>query len=472
MLPLMIQASEDRGLQLTTIEDQAGQQVVLYEESHALIIGVNDYTEGWPDLPGVEKDVQAVQQALEERGFHVIVENNPTYDQLEHSLTDFIHQYGQHPNNRLLVYFAGHGHTLILAYGGEMGYIVPADAPNPHHDQSAFLAKAMDMQQIEVYAKRIQSKHALFVFDSCFSGSIFALSRAAPESITYKTAEPVRQFITAGSAEEVVPDESIFRQQFIAALQGEGDTNGDGYVTGEELGYFLQGTVVNYSKGTQHPQYGKIRDTHLDKGDFVFEVTITVSISTSKVVPDKNVVFIENFDDDRWGWDVREQGKSSEVYFDQGMYMMTRKKSEACTDEMISPPFAMPENFDIELRSIWKAGALSRPYGLILGKSRRDYYGFPIYGDGRAKVALVIDYKFDSNVIAHKSGKALEGDGTTSNLQKVEVRGNSFFYYVNGKYIGRVHNKRLTFDRKDWRIGMTVCGEQTVGFDQLKITEK
>ena len=53
-------------------------------------------------------------------------------------------------------------------------------------------------------------------------------------------------------------------------MAGEGDTNGDGYVSGTELGEFLQGKVVNYSYGAQHPQYGKIRDPRLDKGDFVF----------------------------------------------------------------------------------------------------------------------------------------------------------------------------------------------------------
>ncbi|HIF69589.1 MAG TPA: hypothetical protein EYQ29_09850, partial [Candidatus Lambdaproteobacteria bacterium] len=114
------------------------------------------------------------------------------------------------------------------------------------------------------------AKHALFLFDACFSGSLFALSRAIPESINYKTAKPVRQFITSGSAEETVPDQSIFRSQFVAALEGEGDSNGDGYLSGTELGQFLQDSVVNYSKGAQHPQYGKIRNPNLDKGDFVF----------------------------------------------------------------------------------------------------------------------------------------------------------------------------------------------------------
>jgi hypothetical protein len=34
----------------------------------------------------------------------------------------------------------------------------------------------------------------------------------------------------------------------------------------------LQGGVINYSHGGQHPQYGKIRHPELDKGDFVFRV--------------------------------------------------------------------------------------------------------------------------------------------------------------------------------------------------------
>ena len=61
-----------------------------------------------------------------------------------------------------------------------------------------------------------------------------------------------------------MPDQSIFRSQFVAALEGEGDSNGDGYLSGTELGEFLQDSVVNYSKGAQHPQYGKIRNPNLD----------------------------------------------------------------------------------------------------------------------------------------------------------------------------------------------------------------
>jgi hypothetical protein len=258
---------EERGIR---VGGTGAEEVRIYKESYALVIGVSDYRKDWPDLPGVKQDVQAVRGALEDHGFKVVSVADPTRRQLEDQFNGFISAHGQDPDNRLLFYFAGHGHTLKLAYGGEMGYIVPADAPSPERDRQGFLATAMDMQMIEVYARRVQAKHAFFLFDSCFSGSIFSLSRAIPENISYKTTLPVRQFVTSGSADEQVPDQSVFRRQFIAALDGEGDLNDDGYVTGAELGEFLQNKVVNYSRGSQHPQYGKIRDPHLDKGDFVF----------------------------------------------------------------------------------------------------------------------------------------------------------------------------------------------------------
>jgi len=80
----------------------------------------------------------------------------------------------------------------------------------------------------------------------------------------------VRDFITSGSSDEKVPDESIFLDLLIFGISGEGDLNSDGYVTGTELGSFLQDNVINYTHGSQHPQFGKIRSLYLSKGDFVF----------------------------------------------------------------------------------------------------------------------------------------------------------------------------------------------------------
>ena len=125
------------------------------------------------------------------------------------------------------------------------------------------------------------------MFDTCFSGAIaFALARSHPPSppdhthpeITSQTTEPVRQFISAGTADQKVPDVSLFRRFFVEALEGdaEADRNGDGYITGSELGQFLQEKVTIASQGMQTPQYGKMLDSRLNRGEFVFTPFRTV----------------------------------------------------------------------------------------------------------------------------------------------------------------------------------------------------
>ena len=177
-----------------------------------------------------------------------------------------------------------------MGYGGQMGYLVGRDAPNPNVDRVGFRDHALSMQVIETYARNIESKHALFVFDACFAGSVFDATRAIPEVIAEKTGRPVRQFITSGTADQQVPDTSIFRRQFVVALKGEGDLDKDGYVTGAELGQFLETSVTNYSRRSQTPQYGKLRDPLLDKGDFVFVVPGTEGPEVSETT-DQDTVF-------------------------------------------------------------------------------------------------------------------------------------------------------------------------------------
>jgi uncharacterized caspase-like protein len=244
-------------------------EVDLYGKSYALVMGASAY-KFWPKLPGVKKDVALVKAALEKHGFEVTVVMDPTRADFDRSMRDFISKHGQDATARLLFYYAGHGHTVKGAQGQEMGYMVPIDTPLPGNDRGTLRSIAVSMLEVEIYAKTIDAKHALFVFDSCFSGSIFSLSRAVPSAISDKTTKPVRQFITAGAADQEVPDDSVFRRQFVAALSGEADLNRDGYVTGSELSQFLEDTVINYTRGAQTPQYGKIRDPLLDKGDFVF----------------------------------------------------------------------------------------------------------------------------------------------------------------------------------------------------------
>jgi hypothetical protein len=250
----------------------------LFGESHAVIFGVSDYNNGLKKLPGVKDDVKAVSEVLRQHGFTVKVVMNPTRAVFDQAMRDFISEHGQADQNRLLIYFAGHGHTMKNRAGME-GYLIPVDAPHPDRDEVGFRKSAIKFDFMEVYAKEINSKHALFVFDSCFSGALFNIrgNASLPSSIASVAGRPVRQFITSGSADETVPDKSVFRQLFVDGLNGEADWTGDGYITGTELGVYLHDKVTDYRKGAQTPQYGKIKERDLDRGEFVFLNPLGVS---------------------------------------------------------------------------------------------------------------------------------------------------------------------------------------------------
>ncbi len=242
-----------------------------YAESHALLIGVDDYTAGWDDLESIPGELEAVRKALETAGFEVEQVRNPDGDALAAAFKRFIDEHGYNPDSRLLFFFSGHGYSRR---DGSRGYLVPADAPDPSVDERGFLRKALPMEQILAWARLMEARHALFLFDSCFSGTIFKARAlpAAPASVSKSTALPVRQFITAGSAGETVPARSRFAPSFVRALKGAGDLDGDGFVTGTELGMHLRTQLVDVYRTGQTPQYGKIRDPELDEGDFVFRV--------------------------------------------------------------------------------------------------------------------------------------------------------------------------------------------------------
>ena len=238
----------------------------LYGASHALVIGIDNYSAGWPRLSNAVKDARLVAQALEARGFEVTLLTDVTGQQLREQLRRFFAFKGADPDAWLFVWFAGHGYTKL----GE-GYLVPADAPPP--DRPEFVYSALHMGHVGSMVRIAQSKHVLAVFDSCFAGTIFSSQRARPPAvITAAVKRPVRQFLTSGGADQQVSDDGTFRDLFLRALSGEetSDANKDGYLTATELSLYLEDRVINLTQGAQTPRGGKLRDRRFDGGDFVF----------------------------------------------------------------------------------------------------------------------------------------------------------------------------------------------------------
>ncbi|HEX7316285.1 MAG TPA: WG repeat-containing protein [Pyrinomonadaceae bacterium] len=270
------------------VRDERGKsqadETPVYTDSHALLIGNSAYSDGaWSDLPDVADDLVAVKEVLErQHGFKVEVALNRNRDALLRVIDQFISRYGQRYNNRLLIYYSGHGYTALLPDERRMGYLVMPDAPAMPPEEMAlrtppseeefehFLPAAITMDEIETYARRITVRHALFVFDSCFSGTALYkdLGVGVPDQITTEELKPVRAYLTAGNETQRVPAFSRFRRKFVAGLMGDADTNGDGYITGSELGRWISVEVERDTGRRQTPVFGK--SDLFKRGDLIF----------------------------------------------------------------------------------------------------------------------------------------------------------------------------------------------------------
>jgi hypothetical protein len=244
----------------------------LYTASFALLVGVSQYDQEsvWRRLGSIPDELAAVATTLKEVGFgHIEQVVNPTGKELRDRVGDFIENHGQTEGHRLLFYFSGHGYTLDK---GERGYFLPRDAPDPAVNEASFRRIAVPMDLVVFWAGDFKARHALFVFDSCFSGTIFSTrSRAIPQRISDLTARPVREFLAAGDADQAVPAKSVFTPLFTTGLKGAADLDRDGFITGTELGNYVQAEVLKY-RTSQTPQFGKLMDPAFNKGDIVFAV--------------------------------------------------------------------------------------------------------------------------------------------------------------------------------------------------------
>jgi len=267
-----------------------GTAIVRFSSSQALIIGNSRYSAGWAPLAGVAEDVTQIRKALESQGFSVAVSMDLTRTQMDECISTFVAEKGQDPNGRIVFYYAGHGQTLKNNQGQENGYLVPVDAPVPTDTtRPAFIAKAYPIQRIKIASQELGCRHALAVFDACFSGSLFSPLRGGNAAILQQAAEPVRMFITSGSADEQVPDVSIFREEFVAALtEGVADANKDGWTTGSELSLYIRQQVMGRraaAGGRQTPQCGISEQSGLNRGDVVFTSPATHMVTAATIVP-------------------------------------------------------------------------------------------------------------------------------------------------------------------------------------------
>ncbi|HLO96111.1 MAG TPA: polysaccharide deacetylase family protein, partial [Burkholderiaceae bacterium] len=247
----------------------------LYRDSHALIIGIDQY-QRWPRLQHAGRDAKAMQEALQTRfGFRpenvrLLLNGEATRANILRALNKLSGKELKR-DDRVFVFFAGHGSTRKLPSGREVGYVIPVDA-----GLDDLQTDAIAMPQLQELGEALPAKHALFVIDACYSG--LGLTRGGGASnnnnfIRDNARRLGRQMMTAGGTDQQVADDgpgghSVFTWTLLQALSGKADLNGDGLITATELAAYVAPAVSAVAHQT--PAFGSLPGS--EGGEFVFEL--------------------------------------------------------------------------------------------------------------------------------------------------------------------------------------------------------
>jgi len=270
-------ASETRGGQETAAA--APTVAPPYRDSWAAVIGIDDY-DNWQKLRYAANDAQGVRDVLIQKynfkpdHIFTLLNKEATRGKILQLLGDKLANADMvKREDRVFVFYAGHGATRKLASGRELGYIIPVDA-----DLTNYEGTAISMTNFQDIAEAIPAKHLLFVMDSCYSG--LALTRgggigagASRNYLTEIARRSARQMFTAGGADQQVADNgpnghSVFTWTLLQALDGRGDLNGDGVITASELAAYVAPAVSALSHQT--PTFGNLPGS--EGGDFIFDL--------------------------------------------------------------------------------------------------------------------------------------------------------------------------------------------------------
>ena len=253
------------------------------EQGRSLIvtIGINDYA-NWQKLKNAVQDAVGFQQALVEKlGFQApippLIDSAATRDAIEFLIKDQLRDVLEEDDS-LVLFFAGHGHTRVEEHS-ETGFIVPVGARRP--DTKEYWSDYIRLSHWLEEIAELPARHILVILDSCHSG--FALGKAAltfRDAIRYQKDlihRRSRKVITSAQREQPaldggpIPGHSLFTGTLINGFSwGEADLEGNGLITGSELGLFVQQKVAQASNSAQTPDFGSF---HLDdRGEMVFSL--------------------------------------------------------------------------------------------------------------------------------------------------------------------------------------------------------
>ncbi|MTW14165.1 polysaccharide deacetylase family protein [Pseudoduganella eburnea] len=244
-----------------------------YANSYAVVIGINDYQK-WPKLQYAVQDAKAIRDTLVNRfGFDnsrvfTLTNGDATRNNILALFHDKLAEAKLKKDDRIFVFFAGHGATRQLSSGRSLGYIIPVDS-----DPQQVSVDAIPMTDLQNIAESLDAKHLLFVMDACYSGLGLTRGGGTTAFLRDNARRIGRQMLTAGGADQMVADggpngHSVFTWTLLQALGGKADLNGDGMITATELAAYVAPAVSSVSQQT--PAFGSLPGS--EGGEFVFQL--------------------------------------------------------------------------------------------------------------------------------------------------------------------------------------------------------
>ena len=252
-----------------------------YGASHALVVGINKYANVSP-LSFAVNDAGGLAQTLVDHfdfpaaNVTLLTDDAATKAGILRAFLKFADN-GIEPDDRILFFFAGHGHTL----GGrrETGFLVPQDGTVDD------LSSLIRWDEFTRNADLIAAKHMLFLMDACYGG--LAVHRKAVPAGSMRFLSDLlqrysRQVLAAGKPDQPVSDgggtrtgHSIFTSHVLDAMEG-GAALANGLITGNSLMAYVYEKVGADPYSQQTPHYGSFDGD----GDFVFNPQIITSVAS------------------------------------------------------------------------------------------------------------------------------------------------------------------------------------------------
>ncbi len=233
---------------------------VVIPRSYALVIGISKYKNLPPEqqLRFAERDAQAMYSILispeggnfRAENVHRLIGPDATLANLKRELEEWLPSVAR-PEDRVLVYFAGHGFVV-----DGTPYLAPYD-----FEVNDVPGTAYPMEQLgKVFGAKIQAKWKVLLTDSCHSGAITPEAAARTinrslldlsTSIFSLTASRDRE--RSFESEDWGGGHGIFTYYVVRGMEGAADENGDGIVTADELAEYVHRNVREATGGRQNP---------------------------------------------------------------------------------------------------------------------------------------------------------------------------------------------------------------------------